>query len=82
MPTIVRFRGLRVVIYVNDHWPAHVHVLGADRATKIELGREGDYPRVVVNEGLSRRELAQALALIHRHGQLLRQRWRQIHGDA
>jgi hypothetical protein len=29
MPTIRRFDGLRVVIYPNDHRPAHVHVKGA-----------------------------------------------------
>jgi hypothetical protein len=26
MPTVHRFDGLRVVIYPNDHRPAHVHV--------------------------------------------------------
>lgn len=30
MPTILRFDGLRAVIYPNDHRPAHVHVIGAD----------------------------------------------------
>lgn len=30
MPTILRFEGLRVVIYPNDHSPEHVHVLGAE----------------------------------------------------
>ncbi|MBX3532510.1 MAG: DUF4160 domain-containing protein [Rhizobiaceae bacterium] len=29
MPTVFRFDGLRVVIYPNDHRPAHVHVKGA-----------------------------------------------------
>jgi hypothetical protein len=29
MPTVFRFDGLRVVIYPNDHRPAHVHVMGA-----------------------------------------------------
>jgi hypothetical protein len=28
MPTVLRIGGLRVVIYPNDHPPAHVHVLG------------------------------------------------------
>jgi hypothetical protein len=27
MPTIKRISGLRVVIYPNDHRPAHVHVI-------------------------------------------------------
>src|SRR3546814_5183135 len=30
MPTVLRIDGLRVVIYPNDHRPAHVHVKGAD----------------------------------------------------
>jgi hypothetical protein len=29
MPTVLRLGGLRVVIYPNDHRPAHVHVIGA-----------------------------------------------------
>jgi Domain of unknown function (DUF4160) len=28
MPTALRIDGLRVVIYPNDHRPAHVHVIG------------------------------------------------------
>ncbi len=30
MPTIIRLDGLRVVIWPNDHRPAHVHVVGAE----------------------------------------------------
>ena len=28
MPTVWKFGGFRVVIYPNDHRPAHVHVIG------------------------------------------------------
>jgi len=28
MPTILRFRGFPIVIYSDDHEPAHVHVFG------------------------------------------------------
>jgi hypothetical protein len=28
MPTVLRLGGLRVVVYPNDHRPAHVHVIG------------------------------------------------------
>jgi hypothetical protein len=37
MPTVLRFDGLRVVIYPNDHSPEHVHVIGADREAVFEL---------------------------------------------
>lgn len=30
MPTVLSLYGLRVVIYPNDHRPAHVHVMGRD----------------------------------------------------
>ncbi|TAN07828.1 MAG: DUF4160 domain-containing protein [Rhodanobacteraceae bacterium] len=30
MPTVMRIHGLRIVIYPNDHRPAHVHVIGPD----------------------------------------------------
>jgi hypothetical protein len=82
MPTVLRARGLRVVIYTNDHWPPHVHVIGAGRQARIALGAEGERPHIVTNEGLSRRELAVALAEIDRNRELLIERWREIHGDA
>jgi hypothetical protein len=28
MPTVGTFAGFRIVIYPNDHRPAHVHVIG------------------------------------------------------
>jgi hypothetical protein len=37
MPTILRFDGLRVVIYPNDHSPEHVHVIGAGCEAVFEL---------------------------------------------
>ncbi len=82
MPTILRVRGLRVVIYMNDHRPPHVHILGQRREAKVALGAEGERPSVVYNEGLSRGELADALVEIDRNRGLLMQRWREIHGDA
>ena len=30
MPTVSRLGSLRVVVYPNDHRPAHVHVIGPD----------------------------------------------------
>jgi hypothetical protein len=82
MPTILRFRGLRVVIYVNDHHPPHVHVIGPGTEARIALGDVGERPSVMTNEGLSRREVVEALMEIDRNRDLLLQRWREIHGDA
>jgi len=37
MPTVLRAGGLRVVIYPNDHPPAHVHVIGPGWVVVINL---------------------------------------------
>jgi len=82
MPTILRFRGLRVVIYSNDHRPPHVHVIRPGAEARIALGDVGERPWLMTNEGLSRREVVEALSEIERNRDLLMQRWREIHGDA
>ena len=82
MPTIFRFRGLRVVIYTNDHRPPHVHVIGPGREARIALGDEREHPWLMTNEGLSRRQVAAALLKVSENRDLLIQRWREIHGDA
>jgi uncharacterized protein DUF4160 len=38
VPTVLRWHGLRVVIYPNDHRPAHVHVIGSDHEAAFHLG--------------------------------------------
>jgi hypothetical protein len=82
MPTILRFGGLRVMIYTNDHPPPHVHVIGAGTKARIALGGEGERPSLMTNEGLSRREMEESLAEIDRNRALLLKRWGEIHGDA
>lgn len=82
MATILRVRGLRIVIYSNDHWPPHVHVIGARGKARIVLGDACEHPSVRWNSGLSSGDLAAVLAEIERNRELLRQRWREIHGDA
>ena len=41
MPTIDRIGKLRVVIYPNDHRPAHVHVIGPKREAIFMLKASG-----------------------------------------
>ena len=49
MPTILSFRGLRVVIYTNDHWPPHVHVIAPEARAKIALGEARRRPIVTAS---------------------------------
>ena len=37
MPTILKIRSWRVVIYTNDHRPPHVHVIGTAEHARFEL---------------------------------------------
>ena len=80
MPTIIRVAKLRIVIYLNDHGPAHVHVTGAGGEAKIKLGMRGRKPRLMINNGMTQADLAVALRVVDAEGSLLRRKWREIHG--
>jgi len=62
MVTIYRAFGLRVVIFVDDHEPAHVHVFG-DGEVKISLAGPDDEPDLVWAVGAKRNEVQRAMAL-------------------
>ena len=57
MPTVLHFHGLRVVIYPNDHRPAHVHVKGAKGEAVFVLNCPGGLPGLRESFGSSRPEL-------------------------
>lgn len=54
MPTILRLGGLRVVIYSNDHRPAHVHVIGPAAEAVFFLNCPSGPPELRDNYGFSR----------------------------
>ena len=79
MVTVLRVEGMRIVIYANDHAPAHVHVIG-DGEAKIGLaGPDGD-PVLIWADGMGRVELRQAMRVVSEQAAFLRQRWEEIHG--
>lgn len=79
MVTILRADGLRVVIYLNDHEPAHVHVFGNGEA-KIHLyGRDGN-PRLDWAYGMTRGDIRRAMLLVGERQAYLLDRWRFLHG--
>ncbi|HEY9058471.1 MAG TPA: DUF4160 domain-containing protein [Aurantimonas sp.] len=77
MVTVLRSLGLRVVIYLNDHEPAHVHVYG-DGQARIDLA--GARPAVIEQRRMTKGELRKALALVAEHQAALLRRWEEIHG--
>ncbi len=76
MPTVLRIDGLRVVIYRNDHPPAHVHVLGPGWVVVIDL------VRLELREalGCDERVASRVLRLVTSHQEALMDTWRRFHG--
>ena len=81
MVTVLRAQGLRVVIYVNDHDPAHVHVFG-DGEAKINLLGDGGLPVLIWADGMSRGEVRRSLRIVTEEQIALLARWEEIHGQA
>ena len=52
MPTLKNFGGFRIMMFIDDHNPPHVHVVTPDREAKIALGDgrvlAGDVPPKVL----------------------------------
>ena len=82
MPTIVRKDGFKVVIYPNDHDPAHVHVMKNSGEVRINLGDEAlsKPPYLMSIEGdISDKDVAKALNLVCEHQSELLAKWSEIH---
>jgi hypothetical protein len=79
MITVLRAHGLRVVIYKDDHPPAHVHVLG-DGEMRILLEGPDGRPDVLDVYRMKARDISRALAVVHEEQPMLLALWRSIHG--
>lgn len=79
MVTVLRADGLRVVIYVNDHLPAHVHVFG-DGEAKINLVEAQGGPNLIWAYNMTRGEVRCAIGLVVKQHEFLLRRWEDIHG--
>lgn len=80
MPTVLRFAGLRVVIYFNDHRPAHVHVIGRGCEAVFDLHCPDGPPELRENYGFSRRDTAMTESNLTASLILLCLAWEEIHG--
>ncbi|MDR2239113.1 MAG: DUF4160 domain-containing protein [Zoogloeaceae bacterium] len=80
MPTIYRLGSLRVVIYPNDHRPAHVHIKGQSGEAVFILHCPDGPPALRESYGFDRPDLGRikdALAVVL---SALCNEWRNIHG--
>lgn len=76
---MLRAHGLRVVIFTNDHRPAHVHVFG-DGEAKINLLGANGTPELIWADAMSRGEVRRALRVVTEQQKFLLARWEDIHG--
>ena len=79
MPTVLRFDGLRVVIYPNDHSPEHVHVIGADREAVFELHCPEGPVTLRESYGFRMRKLRRLIEQLGAKVIELCSRWESIH---
>jgi len=80
MPAVWRFDGLRVVIYPNDHRPAHVHIQWAGREVVFNLHCADGPPELRESYGFDARALTRIADELRRVLRDLCAHWRTIHG--
>jgi hypothetical protein len=79
MVTVFRAHGLRIVIFPDDHEPAHVHVFG-DGEAKIDLAIGGGDPELIFAVGMTRGDVRRAMSVVKDQQAYLLTRWSEIHG--
>lgn len=76
-PTVLMVSGFRLVIYTNEHGPAHVHVRSAGRRAKFALSPVS----LLENHGFHSRELRKIERIIVDNRRLLINTWIEFHGE-
>ncbi len=79
MVTIFRQHGMHIVIFLDDHAPAHVHVF-ADGQAKINLVGASGVPELVWAHDMRRGDVRRAMRVVTDNREAFLQRWRDIHG--
>jgi hypothetical protein len=80
MSTVLRLDGLRVVIYPNDHRPAHVHVIGGGCEAVFNLHCPDGPVEVRENFSFSRQQVRRLTAALAEQLSELCESWEQING--
>jgi hypothetical protein len=80
MATVGEIDGLRVVIYSNDHRPAHVHVIGAGCEAVFKLNCPEGQPELRENYGFTTRKLSRIKTGLMSNLTHFCAEWSRIHG--
>ena len=81
MPTVLRFEGLRVVIYPNDHRPEHVHVIGKGHEAIFNLNCPRGPVQIRENYGFSQPEITRIVKVLTSNLIEFCNAWESIHGN-
>jgi hypothetical protein len=81
VPTVLRFDGLRAVIYPNDHRPAHIHIIGKGCEAVFNLRCPNGPPELRENYGFGLKDLTRIEAALTAHLAEACRQWESIHGD-
>ena len=81
MPTVLRFDRLRVVVYPNDHRPAHVHVIGGGCEAVFHLLCAHGSVELLENFGFSRSDIKPIRMALTENLFALCSAWEEIHGS-
>lgn len=79
MPTIARLGAIRVVVYPNDHRPAHVHLIGAGKESVWDLNCPDGPAELRENFGFPTGELRKLKVQLARLVTALCTEWSGIH---
>lgn len=80
MPTVLRISGLRVVIFPNDHRPAHVHVKGVEGEAVFTLHCPSGPPTLRESYGFRLADLTGIKKALSSALTALCAEWSTIHG--
>lgn len=76
-PTVLEFDGIKVKIYVRDHNPPHVHVIGKGHEAIFEVPSLD----LISNSGFSRADIVRILNQIGPRVIYLWEYWNENHRD-
>jgi len=79
MVVVLRESGMRIVIFVDDQPPPHVHVFG-DGSAKIALAGEDGLPDLLWSHGMKRGDQSRAMRIVTEHQEFLSGWWDEFHG--
>jgi len=75
MPTVIREDGYTIRIYLNDHIPAHVHVIKAEKEARITL----EEIEIMDNIDFTPKELRKIIEIVESHQNELLEAWDTYH---